>query len=40
MVNPGVDGNTKTTDQRKILRKMQKDDTVPKTYQKDIKTEI
>jgi len=27
MVNPGVDGYTKTPNERKILRKMLKDDT-------------
>jgi len=34
MVNPGVDGYTKTPTQRKILRKTQKDYTVLKTYKK------
>ena len=30
MVNPGVDGYTKTSSQWKIFRKIQKDDTVLK----------
>jgi len=32
MVNPGVYGYTKTPNQWKILRKMQQDDTILKTY--------
>jgi len=31
MVNPGVDDYTRTTNQRKILRKTQKDDNFLKT---------
>jgi len=32
MVNPGVDGYTKTPNQRKILRKTHKEGTILKTY--------